>query len=149
MLVKWLSNCHLLSARCVRTFQNKNLLEIFPFLSSNCRNTGNVRTGTQIVNPCIVSVCLMRSRVSIFLTRIQNSGQGNFEESSPKIVIFLNSIMIAEICSWIQARKLFFNFSKTVKHVYMSWMKSTISFILKLIFMYLTPEVYPKLNDLR
>ena len=34
-------------------FQNKDLLEIFPFLSNNCRKTGNMRTRAEIVNPCI------------------------------------------------------------------------------------------------
>ena len=39
---------------CVRSFQNKDLLKIFPFLSNKCQQTGNMRTGTEIVNPCIL-----------------------------------------------------------------------------------------------
>ena len=46
--------CHLLSSRCVCSFQNKQLLEIFPFLSNNCQKICNMRTGTEIVNPCIL-----------------------------------------------------------------------------------------------
>ena len=42
---------HLLSAHYVRSFQNKDLLEIIPFLSNNCKKAGN--NGTEIVNPCI------------------------------------------------------------------------------------------------
>ena len=33
--------------------QNKDLLDILPFLSSNSRKTGNMRTAAEIVNPCI------------------------------------------------------------------------------------------------
>ena len=51
----------LVKKRCVRSFQNKHVLEIFPFLSNNCRKTGNVRTGTEIVNPCIKLFYLHRS----------------------------------------------------------------------------------------
>ena len=36
----------MLPARYVRLFQNKDLLEIFQFLSNNCRKTGNMRTGS-------------------------------------------------------------------------------------------------------
>ena len=53
VLVKQLCCCHLLSARCARLFQNKDLLEFFPFLCNNCRKAGTMRTGTEIVNPCI------------------------------------------------------------------------------------------------
>ena len=53
VLLKQLSCCHLLSARCVRSFQTKHLLKMFPFLSNKCRETGNISTGTDIVNPCI------------------------------------------------------------------------------------------------
>ena len=42
-----------MSAHYVRSFQNKHLLEIFPFLNSNFRKMGNMRTGTEIANPCI------------------------------------------------------------------------------------------------
>ena len=38
--------CHLLSARCVRLFQIKDLLEIFPCLSNNCQKTGKMRSET-------------------------------------------------------------------------------------------------------
>ena len=51
--MKQLSRCHLLSARCVRLFQNKDLIETFPFLSNKCRKTGNMRTGIEIVSSCI------------------------------------------------------------------------------------------------
>ena len=34
-------------------FKNKDLLESFPILSNNCRETGKMRTGTEIVNPYI------------------------------------------------------------------------------------------------
>ena len=53
MLLKQVCCCHLLSAPYVRSFQNKFLLGMFPFLSNNCREMGNMRTGTEIVNPCI------------------------------------------------------------------------------------------------
>ena len=43
----------MLCTRCVRSFQNKDLLEIFPLLSNNYRKTSITRTGTEIVNPCI------------------------------------------------------------------------------------------------
>ena len=45
----------MLSARFVRTFQSKYLLEIFRFHSNSCLKTGNMRTRTEIVNPCILS----------------------------------------------------------------------------------------------
>ena len=41
------------SERCVRSFHNKDILEIVPFLSNNCRKTVDIRTETEIVNPCI------------------------------------------------------------------------------------------------
>ena len=53
MLVKWLSCCHLLSACCVCSFRNKDLFEIFLFLSNNCQKTGNMTTRTEIINLCI------------------------------------------------------------------------------------------------
>ena len=53
VLVKYLCCCHLLFARCARLFQNKYLLEIFPFLGNNCKKPGNMRSGTVIVNRCI------------------------------------------------------------------------------------------------
>ena len=28
---------------------------MFPFLSNNCRKTGNMRTGTEILKPCVFS----------------------------------------------------------------------------------------------
>ena len=42
-----------MSARYVRSIQNKHLLEFFSFLSNNRRKIGNARSGTEIVNPCI------------------------------------------------------------------------------------------------
>ena len=39
----------MLSARCIRSFQNKYSLEPFPFLSNNYRKTVNIRTRTEIV----------------------------------------------------------------------------------------------------
>ena len=36
------------------SIQNKDLLEILPFLSNNSQKLGNMRTGTEIVNPCVV-----------------------------------------------------------------------------------------------
>ena len=42
-----------MSARCVRSFQNEDLLKIFPFLSNNCQKSGSLRNGTKIVSPCI------------------------------------------------------------------------------------------------
>ena len=56
--------CHLLSARIllpsfeytaryVHSFQFKHLLEIFTFLSNNCQKMGNMKIGTEIVNPDI------------------------------------------------------------------------------------------------
>ena len=54
-----LSACEitLLLSSAVRTLcslvSNNNLLEIFSFLSNNCRKTGNARIGIEIVNPCI------------------------------------------------------------------------------------------------
>ena len=53
MLVKQLCCCHLLSARCICSFQCNNLLEIFLFLSNNCQKTGNMRTVTEIVYLCV------------------------------------------------------------------------------------------------
>ena len=44
--------CHLLSARCVCSFQNKALLKIL-FLSNNYQKTDNMRMGTEIVNTYI------------------------------------------------------------------------------------------------
>ena len=55
VLGKYLCCCHLLSARCVRSFKNKDLLKVSPFRSSKYRKMGNMRTGTEIVNPCITS----------------------------------------------------------------------------------------------
>ena len=50
----------LLSECCV---QKKNLHEIFPILSNNCRGMGNVRAGTEIVNPCIkIDKCLIHTK---------------------------------------------------------------------------------------
>ena len=49
MLVK-LCCCCLLSTHFVRSFLNKDLLEIFPFLSNNYQKTSNMRTGTEMVN---------------------------------------------------------------------------------------------------
>ena len=53
--MKELCCCHLLSARWVGLNQNKDLLEIFPFHSNNCRKMFNIRTGTESVNPCTAS----------------------------------------------------------------------------------------------
>ena len=53
MLLKYVYCCHLLSPRYVHSFQNKYLLEIFPFLYKNCQKMGNIKTGTEIVNLCI------------------------------------------------------------------------------------------------
>ena len=52
-MVEVLSCCHLVSRCCVCSFQHKDLLEMFPFLSNNYRKTGNMRTGTETVNPRI------------------------------------------------------------------------------------------------
>ena len=54
---------HLLSARCVRSFQNKDLLEIILFIINNCRKTGYIRAWTQIVNVCIPTAW----KVSVFI----------------------------------------------------------------------------------
>ena len=43
----------MLSARYVRLNQNKDLLKMFPFHSSNCRKMCNMRTGAESVNSCI------------------------------------------------------------------------------------------------
>ena len=48
--------CHLLPVRYGRSFQNKDLLKLFPFLSNNCQKMGNMRIGTEIVNPCIFPI---------------------------------------------------------------------------------------------
>ena len=41
-------------------FRSKDLLEIFPILRNNCREMGNMRTGTEIVNPCVkIDECLI------------------------------------------------------------------------------------------
>ena len=53
MLLRSVYCCHQLSVHRVRSFQNKLLLEIFPFLSNNRRKMNNTRAGTEIVNPCI------------------------------------------------------------------------------------------------
>ena len=58
VLVKRLRCCYLLSARCVYSSQNKDLLEMFPFLSFNCRKTGNTGTRIEIVNSRIGCVNL-------------------------------------------------------------------------------------------
>ena len=42
-----------MSPRCVRSFQNKDLLKNFSFLSIDCQKSGSLRNGTEIVNPCI------------------------------------------------------------------------------------------------
>ena len=34
--------------------QIKDLLEIFPFLSNNCRKASNMGNGNEILNPCII-----------------------------------------------------------------------------------------------
>ena len=31
----------------------KGLIDVFPFISKTCQRTGNMRTGTEIVNPFI------------------------------------------------------------------------------------------------
>ena len=54
VLLQYVYWCHVLSARCVRSFRNKHILDISPFLSNNPRKMSNMRTGTEIVNPCIV-----------------------------------------------------------------------------------------------
>ena len=45
--------CQLMSAHYVRSFQNKHILELFSFRSINRRKMGNMKTGSEIVNPCI------------------------------------------------------------------------------------------------
>ena len=42
-----------MSPRCVRSFQNKELLKNFSLLSIDCQKSGSLRNGTEIVNPCI------------------------------------------------------------------------------------------------
>ena len=59
----------LLTVRCVRSFQNKDLLDIFLFLSNSCRKTGNMRTRTKIVNPCITFFVSRKNEILFFLTR--------------------------------------------------------------------------------
>ena len=54
ILLKKVYCCHLLSASYVCSFQNKHLLEIFPFLSNYCQKMSNMRNGPEIVNPCVV-----------------------------------------------------------------------------------------------
>ena len=51
--VKSASKITLLLLHCVRWFQSKNLLGIFPFLIKKCQKIGNARTGTETVNVCI------------------------------------------------------------------------------------------------
>ena len=42
--------------------QNKDLLEIYSFLSNNCQNVGNMRTATEITSPCIKALhCLPKN----------------------------------------------------------------------------------------
>ena len=55
--VKKLSCYHLLFARCVCSSQSKYFLEMFPFLSSNCRKMGNMRIETEILSQCITLLC--------------------------------------------------------------------------------------------
>ena len=43
----------MMSACYVRSFQNKHLLKMFLFLTNKCQKMGNMRTSTEIVNPCI------------------------------------------------------------------------------------------------
>ena len=42
--------CHMLYVSSVHLFQNKELLEMFPFLSNNFQKTSNMRTRTGILN---------------------------------------------------------------------------------------------------
>ena len=50
--------CLRLSAHCVSSFQNKDLLAIFSFLRNSCWKVSNMRTENEIVNPCIVTFWL-------------------------------------------------------------------------------------------
>ena len=48
---------YLLSECCV---QKQRFTRNFPILRNNCREMGNMRTGTEIVNPCVkIDECLI------------------------------------------------------------------------------------------
>ena len=92
-----------MSARYVRSFQNKHLLEIFPFLNNNCRKKGNMRTGTEIVNPCINVKCFSESKITIIR---QNNAVYRRTFHQCKKLLYIPSGFVLEIkwacfpCQW-------------------------------------------------
>ena len=53
----------------VLSFQNKDLLKMFPFLSENSRKMGNIKTGIEIVNPCIV---ISKAAIDLWYLALRN-----------------------------------------------------------------------------